>query len=161
MNEKEMFLNSYEKEFETTLEFLNAYPADKLDFRPKPQLQSAIELAWYFPEEDRMLVSGALDGDVVLKKNPLPKSLDEIKEAYESSHRMLLGRIKELPESAFNEMITFGSGAESAVSMRRGDALWLAVMDAVHHRGQFSLYIKMAGGKVPPVYAASDEESVK
>ena len=161
MNEKEMFLNSYEKEFETTLEFLNAYPADKLDFRPKPQLQSAIELAWYFPEEDRILISGALDGEVILNKNPLPASLDKIKEIYESSHRALLGRIKELPDVGFNEMITFGSGAGNAVSMRRGDALWLAVMDAVHHRGQFSLYIKMAGGKVPPIYTASDEEPVK
>ena len=161
MTEKEMFLNSYEREFEITVKFLDAYPPDKLDFRPKPQLQSAIELAWYFPEEDRMLVTGTLDGDVVYKKNPMPESFDEIKEAYANNHRMMVLRIKELPESAFNEMITFGSGAELAVSMRRGDALWLAVMDAVHHRGQFSLYIKMAGGEVPLLYGSSTEELMK
>ena len=161
MNEKEMFLNSYEREYDITLKFLEAFPADSADFRPNPHLQSARELAWIFPEEERVLVSGALDGDVVFKENPPPETLARIKEIYEDSHRLLGTRIKELPEEEFNEMITFGSGADNAVSMRRGDALWLAIMDAVHHRGQFSVYIKMAGGKVPSVYGSGAEESVK
>ena len=133
MNEKEMFLNSYEREFDITLKFLEAFPADNLDFRPNSHLQSALELAWIFPEEERMFVSGALDGDVVFKKNPSPETLDEIKEAYKTNHRALAARIKGLPEEDFNEMITFGSGADNAVPMRRGDALWdIAVFSSIY-----------------------------
>ena len=157
-----MFLNSYEREYEITLKFLEAFPAGNSDFRPNAHLQSALEIAWVFPEEERMLVSGALDGDVVFKRNAPPETLDEIKEIYEKNHRELAARIKELSNEDLSAMITFGSGADNATAMRRGDALWLAVMDAVHHRGQFSVYIKMAGGKVPTLLdGLSTEEPVK
>ena len=151
MNEKEMFLSSYEREYGITLKFLEAFPAENSDFRPNAHLQSAQEIAWMFPEEERILISGALDGDVVFKKNTPPETFDEIKKAYEDTHRMLAERIKELSDTGFNEMITFGSGSDNAQEMRRGDVLWLAVMDAAHHRGQFSVYIRMAGGNVPPL----------
>lgn len=157
MTEKEMFLNSYEREFVITLNFLKAYPEGNLDFRPHPHVQSAKEIAWSFAEEDRVLISGALEGDVVFKQNPAPETLDEIKTAYESSHHALTEAVSNLSDDAFNEMITFGSGSDNAVSMRRGDVLWLAIMDAAHHRGQFSVYIRMVGGKAPGLYENATE----
>ncbi|MDP3769601.1 MAG: DinB family protein [Candidatus Sungbacteria bacterium] len=160
MTEKEMFLNSFEKEFETTMRVLNAYPGDKPNFRPHPQSRSALELAWNFEEEERLIVGGAFLGDVVYKQNTPPGTLDEVKREYQSTHRDLSVKLKGLPDTAFNEIITFGSGAEHPIPMRRGDALWLAVMDAVHHRGQFSVYIRMTGGKVPSIYEPLVDKSV-
>ena len=157
MTEKEMFLNSYEKEFETTLKFLKAYPEGNLNFRPNPHLQSAQELAWSFVQEDQALISGAIEGNVVFKANPAPDTLEEIIAAYENGHKFLILLIKELSDDALNEMITFGSDPDKVISMRRGDALWLAVMDAVHHRGQFSVYIRMVGGKAPALYEPAPE----
>jgi len=162
MTEKEMFLNTYEREFEITLAFLDAFPAGNLDFRPHPNLQSAQELAWSFVQEERALVQGALDGDVVLKKDPVPDTFEEIMSEYQKNHHAFVEKIKALPDSAFNETVTFGSGMRGAKQMRRGDIFWLAVMDAVHHRGQFSVYIRMTGGKVPPLRTAPGEvEGVK
>jgi len=152
-----MFLNSYEKEFETTLRFLKAYPEGNFNFRPNPHLESAQELAWSFVQEDQALVSGALEGNIVPQTDPAPDTLGEIQATYESGHKYLALRIKELSDDALNEMITFGSGSDNPLSMRRGDALWLAVMDAAHHRGQFSVYIRMVGGKVPPLYEPAAE----
>lgn len=156
-----MFLNSFDREFETTMRVLNAYPQEKPHFRPHPQSQSALELAWNFEEEERLLVGGALAGDVVFKPNPVPNTLDEIKGEYEHTHRDLSEKLQHLPDAAFNEMIMFGSGTQGALPMRRGDALWLAIMDGVHHRGQFSVYIRMAGGKVPSIYTALPDESAQ
>lgn len=152
MSEKEMFLNSYEREFGITLAFLNAYPKEKLLFRPHPTLQSAQDLAWSFPEEDRVLVGGALDGDVVFKQNSIPETIDAIIAIYEQNHRQLVQRINTISDDAFNEMIIFGSGSDRTTAMRRGDVLWLALTDCAHHRGQFSVYIRMTGGNVPPLY---------
>lgn len=156
-----MFLNSYEKEFETTLRFLKAYPEGNFNFRPNPHLQSAQELAWSFVQEDQTLISGAIEGDVTLKTTPAPDTLGEIQTAYESGHKYLALRIKELSDDALNEMITFGSDGDKTISMRRGDALWLGIMDAAHHRGQFSLYIRMVGGKAPPLYEPATELALK
>jgi uncharacterized damage-inducible protein DinB len=32
------------------------------------------------------------------------------------------------------------------------DALWLELLDHIHHRGQFSVYLRVAGAKVPSIY---------
>lgn len=152
MTEKEMFINSYEREYNLTCSFLDAFPADHYDFRPNTHLQSAAELAWLFPEEERIYVGGSLDGDVVFKMNEKPALFEEIKRVYIAMHDSMLQRIKDLPDDAFNEMVTFGSGSENAQQMRRGDIFWLAITDTAHHRGQFSVYIRLAGGKAPPLY---------
>lgn len=39
-----------------------------------------------------------------------------------------------------------------------GGLLWLALFDAVHHRGQLSTYIRPMGGKVPSVYGPSADD---
>ncbi len=152
MTEKEMFLNSYEREFAITLTFLDAFPAGNFHFRPRPDLQSAFDLAWGFVQEDHVLIEGALEGDVVFKRNPAPDTFEQIRSEYCTNHLSLAQRINALSDDAFNEMVTFGSGMADAKQMRRGDVFWLAVMDAAHHRGQFSVYIRMTGGKVPPLY---------
>lgn len=161
MTEKEMFLNSYDREFQLTLTFLNAYPEGNLTFRPHKELQSAQELAWNFVEEERIMIGGALDGDVIFKHNPPPETLEEIKNAHQTIHGQLFERIKASPDDAFDVMITFGSGSEDAKEIRRGDILWLALMDTAHHRGQFSVYIRMAGGKAPSLYVVSGEKEKK
>ena len=40
-----------------------------------------------------------------------------------------------------------------------GGLLWLALFDAVHHRGQLTTYIRPMGGKVPSVYGPSADDS--
>jgi uncharacterized damage-inducible protein DinB len=36
--------------------------------------------------------------------------------------------------------------------MSLGDALWLELLDHIHHRGQSSVYLRVAGAKVPSIY---------
>jgi uncharacterized damage-inducible protein DinB len=36
--------------------------------------------------------------------------------------------------------------------------LWFILCDAIHHRGQFSIYLRMADGKVPSIYGPSLDE---
>jgi uncharacterized damage-inducible protein DinB len=33
-----------------------------------------------------------------------------------------------------------------------GEALWIELLDHIHHRGQFSVYLRVAGAKVPSIY---------
>jgi uncharacterized damage-inducible protein DinB len=36
--------------------------------------------------------------------------------------------------------------------------LWAMLADQIHHRGQLSVYLRMAGGKVPSIYGPSADE---
>src|SRR5437867_7953231 len=46
MTEKDMFLKTWDREFETTLRLLRAYPEMKLDLKPAEKLRPASELIW-------------------------------------------------------------------------------------------------------------------
>src|SRR3954466_8553253 len=45
---KQEFLETYDTEHARTMKVLNAYPTDKLDFRPHPKAKTARELAFVF-----------------------------------------------------------------------------------------------------------------
>lgn len=147
MNEKDLLLQTWEREFKTTLKVLKAYPANKLDFN------------WSFPMEDRMAVLGAVNGRIDFEDFPKPPAtLAEILAAYEKEHKELAGKIKNLSEMDLNKPIPYQMEPGKTREVRAGDLLWFAVMDGVNHRGQFAVYLRMAGGKVPSIYGPSADE---
>jgi len=42
--------------------------------------------------------------------------------------------------------------------MAQPEAFWGNLMDEVHHRGQLTIYLRLAGGKVPSIYGPSGDE---
>jgi len=158
MSEKEMFLQGRDREFQTTLKVLKAYPADKLDFKPHERSRSARELAWVFVEEESF-VGMAVNGQIEFKEGPKPPAtLQEILPAFEKTHKELTGKVKGLSEKDYNSMMKFPVGPNQMGDFRRADVLWMIMMDQVHHRGQFSVYVRMAGGKVPSIYGPTADE---
>src|SRR5215510_8103557 len=70
--EKDMFLQSFERECQTTLKILRAYPAAKADFRPAEKSRTAKELAATFVLEQGLAgkaLAGTLDWS---KMGPMP-----------------------------------------------------------------------------------------
>ena len=39
-----------------------------------------------------------------------------------------------------------------------GEFFWFSLLDAIHHRGQLSVYIRPMGGKVPSIYGPSGDD---
>jgi uncharacterized damage-inducible protein DinB len=159
MTEKEMFLQSWEREFQTTLKVLKAYPTNKLDFKPHERSRSAKELAWTFTIEEEAMVGGAVKGQMDFENLPKPPAtFPEIIKAYENSHRQMVEKVKKLSDDEFNKLMKFPTGPNKLSDLRKADVLWAGVMDTIHHRGQFSVYLRMAGGKVPAIYGPSADE---
>lgn len=46
----------------------------------------------------------------------------------------------------------------STCLISRSDLLAFLLADQIHHRGQFSVYLRMADGKVPSIYGPSGDE---
>ena len=49
-------------------------------------------------------------------------------------------------------------GPRQMGEMTRMEMLWFLLHDEIHHRGQFSVYQRIAGGKVPSIYGPTADE---
>src|SRR5262252_5717086 len=63
VTEKDMFLQSFERETAITLKLLRAFPTDRAEYRPHEKSRSARELAWIFVSEQG-LATRAIDGSL-------------------------------------------------------------------------------------------------
>lgn len=159
MTEKEMFLASYEREFATTLKVLKAYPAAKGDFKPHERSMSATQLAWAFVIEQQVGIAGALAGAIDFSKMvPPPATLQEVIATYEKGHRETVAKVKAASDATLNTTMKFPVGPKQMGDLRVMDVVWGMLYDEIHHRGQFSVYLRMAGGKVPSIYGPSADE---
>jgi uncharacterized damage-inducible protein DinB len=77
---------------------------------------------------------------------------------YEKAHAALIERLKRTPDAELNKTVKFFTGPKQMGDVRKMDLLWMMLMDSVHHRGQFSVYLRMADGKVPSIYGPTADE---
>jgi uncharacterized damage-inducible protein DinB len=159
MTEKEMFLATYEREFATTLKVLKAYPAAKGDFKPHERSGTAKQVAWSFVVEQQVGITGALAGAIDFSKmTPAPATLQEVIATYEKGHAGTVANIKAASDATLSRTIKFPVGPKQMGDLRTLDVMWGMLFDEIHHRGQLSVYLRMAGGKVPSIYGPSADE---
>jgi uncharacterized damage-inducible protein DinB len=159
---KEKFLSTYDREHATTMRVLRAYPADKLDLRPHEKCKSARELAWVFVIERALgamvfndaFANGMPEGGTP----PAPESWDEILASLEKAHNDFGDLVRSTTEEKLGETVKFLTGPKKLGDVPRMDFAWFLLHDQIHHRGQFSVYLRMAGGKVPAIYGPSADE---
>jgi DinB family protein len=159
MSEKQAFLDAWTRESATTLKVLRAYPEGKTDLKPHASCRSAKELAWTFVFEGIGGSQGVF-GEVKWPP-PLPPKPDtwhgmvgEVDRAF----KIMADEVTKAGEPQLNTSIKFPTGPGKVGDLRRLDFLWFLLNDMIHHRGQFSVYLRMAGGKVPAIYGPSADE---
>ena len=76
--------------------------------------------------------------------------------AYEQHHRALAEKLADLDDVTWNRSAWLIRGEQEVMLKDTvGGILWIALFDAVHHRGQLSTYIRPMAGKVPSIYGPS------
>lgn len=159
VSEKDLFLQFFDREWQTTLKQLKAFPQEKGDFKPHERSKTAKQLAWMFACEHGVLAKAAIDGKLdMAPMPPVPEKFADIIPAFEQAVRETRDRIEKLPEDDLNGTMQFMVGPKQMGPIRRFDVLWMAIMDQIHHRGQFSVYLRMVGGKVPSIYGPTADE---
>lgn len=159
---KDDFLRTYDAEHAKTVAVLRAYPEDQLDLRPHPKLKSAKELGWIFVMERGLgtavfkdaFAHGVPDGT----PPPPPEAWSELIGSYEVAHRNFSALIAETPAEELEKRVHFLVAPRRLGEISRMDWLWFLLHDEIHHRGQFSVYLRMAGGKVPSIYGPTADE---
>jgi uncharacterized damage-inducible protein DinB len=157
---KQEFLDAYEREHAITARLLRAYPPDKLELQPHPKCKTARNLAWNFVVE-RTLGKHAFHNDLAAAMSggsQPPAQWSDLLAALESAHKEFGDMVRETPEDELEQHVKFFTAPKTMGDVKRIDLLWFLLFDQIHHRGQFSIYSRMADGKVPSIYGPSADE---
>ena len=159
MNEKQAFLDAWNREAATTLKVLRAFPDAKTELKPHASCRSAKELAWTFVFEGYGGAQG-IDGEIKWPPPmpPMPDNWNGMVGEVDRAFRRVADGVKQVGDSQLNTTVKFFTGPKQMGDVRRLDFLWFLLNDMIHHRGQFSVYLRMAGGKVPAIYGPSKDE---
>ena len=151
---KEQIMNFRKLEFGTTMKVLRAYPEDKLDMKPAEKSRTARELIVTFIREE-YVCRGAMRGDLRRADSPesMPHGLHDMLEMLNQIHNEVQEMIAQASDQELNRIIDFYGHQIRAI-----DALWAELHDQIHHRGQFSVYLRLAGAKVPSIYGPTADE---
>lgn len=160
---KTRFLDAYNKEHATTMRVLRAYPPSKLDLRPHPRGKSARELATIFSGNVGLALKALTTGfdwskPPAASRSAPAESLDAILAQLERDHARLVEIVEKAPDGQLNGTVEFFVAPKQLGHVPMFDFLWMTLFDQVHHRGQFSVYLRMAEGKVPSIYGPTADE---
>ncbi len=153
------YLRTLGQEIVRTERVIDAFPGDQMLFSPHERSSTAQKLIWTFAIEARLVYFSALSGDGRGKSFVAPPdSWDELVAGVKENHRMLIDFLKDKTEAELSPTIKFYVGPGKVGDIPTMDFLWLMLHDHIHHRGQLSVYLRLAGGRVPSIYGPSADE---
>lgn len=159
---RQQFLDAYDREHEITMKVLRAFPPEKADLQPHPKCKSARDLAWIFVLErglgkaglNNVFASGGARG----ASPPAPEKWEDILSAIEAAHVDFRNAFDSFTDEQLAEPIKFFAGPKTLADYSRVAFAWFLLCDQIHHRGQMSVYLRMADGKVPSIYGPTADE---
>jgi uncharacterized damage-inducible protein DinB len=155
----EQYIKAYQRETATTRRVLLAYPSDRADLQPHERSQSAQQLLWTFVMEQAMALRAVRDGKVLGGTPPTkPESWDGMLALFAQQEQELVNELREKGDDLVDAKVPFFTGPKQMGEYAMMDFLWFMLHDQIHHRGQLSVYLRMAGGKVPSIYGPSGDE---
>lgn len=159
MTQGEQLLQSWQNEIPATVRVLKAFPPDQGDFKPHEKSQSAKELAVHLSSGPGAMLQ-ILDGTFKFPPNPppIPERWEDVIRTLETINSTLAKRLKEATDSQLQKTLKLPVSPEEWQEVPVIDFFWFLISDHIHHRGQFSVYLRLAGGKVPSIYGRSADD---
>jgi uncharacterized damage-inducible protein DinB len=151
---REMMLDGFAREVETTKRVLAAIPEGKKDYRPDPNARNAWELAWHLANTDVQFLDGIADLKFTMTTPAeKPKTVADLVDWYGTNVKRGSDRVRALSaEQALTpvQFFTFNLPA----------AFYLGFLNnhSIHHRGELATYLRPMGSKVPGIYGGSFDE---
>ena len=163
MSVAQTMLAEFEQEAKTTRKFLERLPGDKLDWRPHPKSMTAGELALHIATTPSGVLALA-SKDVAEAPNfdggrPTPRNVTEVLDALEQSVAAVRSGLARLTENQMGATLRITSGGREVLALPRAAFLRSILLNHwYHHRGQFGVYLRLLGAKVPSSYGPSGDE---
>jgi uncharacterized damage-inducible protein DinB len=157
---KRHYLNALIAEHAKTLRVIRAFPEEQAAFQPHPRSQTAKRLMWTFVMEQGIVIKAVRSGLTMPPGGmpPEPETLGEVLTAFERGAVELAETVARASNARLLAKTPFLLGPGKVGEVPIIDIMWMMLMDQIHHRGQLSVYIRMAGGMVPSIYGPSADE---
>ena len=152
MNERALFTKFWTNESATTRKVISRIPEGS-DYKPDPSSRTAHQIAWQIVCEERLIIESFETGVGVWAPPPMPKTIREVLEAYETLSDSMPERWANVPDARWDGTVEFFGKQRPALPMA-----WGFLFDIVHHRGQLTTYLRPMGAKVPQIYGPSFDE---
>lgn len=155
MLSKESLLKLLKKEYATTLRVMRAFPTERADFTPHERSSDALKLMKTFVFEMYLLRSNIFGDEVGpdAYASYSPGGIAEVIANFEEESSSTVSRFESLPDSDLSREISFAGRAFAA-----DEFTLMMLCDQIHHRGQLTVYVRMAGGQVPSIYGPSADD---
>jgi len=156
---KARLLPKFQREHATTLKILRAFPADQASLRPNDKCNSAQQLAATFVIEEKLMLD-ALKGQQVLASGfpSAPGSWNEIIDEFDRVGQKVVAELQSSADANLVGTTTFFVGPKQMGDIPREAFVDAMIHDQIHHRGQLSIYVRMAGAKLPSIYGPTADE---
>lgn len=151
------FLQSWEAEMNSTIKIFEQLTDESLKKPEHGDIRNLGRAAWHIittiPEMLEKL--GANVGGPT-EKDPIPSNAAEIVASYRKHATSLTEAVKTWKdEDMFIEDEMYGE------KWQRGSTLWILIKHEIHHRGQMTIMMRLAGLPVAGIYGPSREEWTK
>jgi uncharacterized damage-inducible protein DinB len=152
-------LTRRQKERPAFVKVLKAVLQEGLTFRPEPRARTAGELAWLIATEEAAVVELLDTGVIDWKEEAPPATIQQIVDFYEKHAQEVDVRLGRLDDAGWLKPGKFMVGGTAVWEDTVGELVWGHLLDAIHHRGQLSTYLRPMGSKVPSIYGPSGDDT--
>lgn len=152
-----------EAEARNTRKMLALVPEGQLGWKPHEKSMSLGQLASHLAEAPSWtgaMLEPSLDFAALEGYQPfVARTRAECLAEFERNHRACVEVLRARDDRSMNEVWTMRQGATTLLSQPRKDALRMTLVHhAVHHRGQLSVYLRLLGVALPPVYGPTADD---
>jgi uncharacterized damage-inducible protein DinB len=157
--QKQQFTDVFLRENATTRRVLAAIGDGQSEFRPQGSSKAAREVANIFCHSQGGIAS-ALNNQWQWPPHfgPAPTTMAEVLANFDATTELVKQALASAPESRLFETVPFLTAPKQVGEVPVIQLMWFMLLDAIHHRGQLSIYLRMSGGKVPSIYGPSADE---
>jgi uncharacterized damage-inducible protein DinB len=149
---KNMLVNDWMRAKAYTNEYLDAMPASKYSFRATDSVRTFAQQYLHLAQANLFLISNGSGGKPSyagpnLEQSASAQNADSVRYYVNMSYDYAINEIKRLSPSSFFQPVSINMGREFTVS-RLG---WImkAFEHQTHHRGQTTIYLRLAGVHPP------------
>jgi len=150
----DLFLPSLERESAKTREVIEAIPPNGGDYRPDSVSKTALELAWHIVAAEKRFLEGVANGEINFAPINRPENVRngaDIGRWHNDMIQAVLPRLRQLKDDQLTKSLDFRGMFQFPAVM----FIQMSLNHSIHHRGQLSVYLRPAGGKVPAIYGES------
>lgn len=155
MTNRDFFIQTASSEFPRFLGVLQATPAGRLDYRPHERSRSAEELIGHLIGHEQDLVELAETGSINHRMHVPFTDVNDAMRIYREAHERAQQALARVDDAGWDTVGRFMVQGNTIMEASRRDLAWMLLLDAVHHRGQLSTYLRPMGGRVPSIYGPS------